>query len=235
MRFACSHRGPEMWWSQNATIEDWFDEMVGQANILNRFANVRMSDIRGIRVPFLRVGWNRQFLMMKEFGFVYDSSMVAPLSNRPLWPYTLDYQMPHSCTGVNQNCPSRSYAGIWEMVINQLEVGEYSCGMIDTCPPHLSGDDIYRMLTHNFKRHYLSNRAPYGLYFHAAWFKKVDYLNAFLVGIANFYASTFFYKYQTFCRNSSRTCKSCPMSILSPNNRPLNGCVSRRPPINCIS
>ena len=31
-----SHRGPEEWWGQNATIEDWFDEMVGQANIINR-------------------------------------------------------------------------------------------------------------------------------------------------------------------------------------------------------
>jgi hypothetical protein len=41
------HRGPEDWWSNNATIEDWFDEMVGQANIINRFAGVRMEDIRG--------------------------------------------------------------------------------------------------------------------------------------------------------------------------------------------
>ncbi|CAD6999373.1 unnamed protein product [Ceratitis capitata] len=175
-----THRGPEMWWSKNATIEDWFDEMVGQANILNRFANIRMEDIRGIRVPFLRVGWNKQFLMMKEFGFVYDASMVAPFSNPPIWPYTLDYKMSHACTGVNQNCPSRSYRGIWEMVINQLEVGEFTCGMIDSCPSQLSGEDVYRMLTHNFKRHYLSNRAPFGLYFHATWFKNNDYLQAFL-------------------------------------------------------
>lgn len=52
-----------------------------------------------MRVPFLRVGWNRQFLMMKEFGFVYDSSMTAPFSDPPLWPYTLDHKMPHKCTG----------------------------------------------------------------------------------------------------------------------------------------
>ena len=96
--------------------------MVGQANIINRFAGVHMEDIRGIRVPFLRVGWNRQFLMMKEFGFVYDASMAAPLSDPPLWPYTLDYKMPHTCVGTNQRCPSRSFPGIWEMVMNQLEV-----------------------------------------------------------------------------------------------------------------
>lgn len=73
--------------------------MVGEANILHKFSNIRMNEIRGIRVPFLRVGWNRQFLMMKEFGFQYDSSMVAPFSNPPLWPYTLDHKMPHKCTG----------------------------------------------------------------------------------------------------------------------------------------
>lgn len=96
--------------------------MVGQANIINRFAGVHMEDIRGIRVPFLKVGWNRQFLMMKEFGFVYDASMAAPLSDPPIWPYTLDHKMPHNCLGTGQRCPSRSFPGIWEMVLNQLEV-----------------------------------------------------------------------------------------------------------------
>ena len=42
------------WWGKNATIEDWFDEMVGQANIINRFGGVDMEDIRGVRVPYLR-------------------------------------------------------------------------------------------------------------------------------------------------------------------------------------
>lgn len=94
--------------------------MVGQANIINKFANVRMEDLRGMRVPFLRVGWNRQFLMMKEFGFVYDSSMVAPFSNPPLWPYTLDFKMPHTCTGNNQVTAThcRSFA-IYEFVKRQ--------------------------------------------------------------------------------------------------------------------
>ena len=33
--------------------------MVGQANIINRFGGVKMEDIRGVRVPFLKPGWNR--------------------------------------------------------------------------------------------------------------------------------------------------------------------------------
>ena len=136
------HFIPESWWEGNATIEDWFDEMVGQANIINRFGGIKMEDIRGIRVPCkfffkekypfhvniciinyhffgfshkisdLKPGWNRQFLMMKEFGFVYDSSIPAPLSDPPLWPYTLDYKIPHKCIG-RRKCPSRSFPGIW--------------------------------------------------------------------------------------------------------------------------
>lgn len=178
------HRGPELWWSNNATIEDWFDEMVGQANIVNRFGNVRMEEIRGIRVPFLRVGWNRQFLMMKEFGFQYDATIVAPFSDPPLWPYTLDYKIPHSCP--NQNCPTRSYPGVWEMVMNQLDAGEFTCSMVDSCPPNMNGEDMYRMFSHNFKRHYSTNRAPLGLYFHTTWFRNSEYLEAFNVSYCGF-------------------------------------------------
>lgn len=168
--------------THNATIEDWFDEMVGQANILNRFGGIRLGEIRGLRAPFLQVGSNRQFLMMKEFGFVFDSSVVAPFTNPPLWPYTLDHKMPHFCTESQQNCPTRSYPGVWEMVLNPLEAGKYSCARLDTFPRNLTGDDIYRILVNNFKRHYLTNRAPFGLHLHSDWLKKEDYFDAFQVG-----------------------------------------------------
>nr|CAH7720606.1 unnamed protein product [Callosobruchus chinensis] len=174
-----THRGPEEWWSHNATIEDWFDEMIGQANILHRFGSIRMDQIRGLRAPFLRVGWNRQFLMMKEFGFLYDSSIVVPFSNPPLWPYSLEYRIPHNCSENDQLCPTRSYPGLWELPINQLEASTYSCVTIDSCPNIVSPNDVYKLLMHNFRRHYLSNRAPLGLFFHARWFKNPDFLIAF--------------------------------------------------------
>lgn len=177
-----THRGPPDWWSHNATVEDWFDEMIGQANILHRFASIPMQDIRGLRVPFLQIGWHRQFLMMKEFGFGYDSTIVAPAaySEIPLWPYTLDYRMPHDCKESRQNCPTRSFPGIWEIVINPLVGKDYTCSMVDDCPSNLSGDEVYHLLHYNFKRHYHTNRAPFGLYFHSKWFKKGEYLNAFM-------------------------------------------------------
>lgn len=61
--------------------------------------------------------------MMSEFGFVYDSSMLAPFSNVPVWPYTLDYRPPHNCVGLEQLCPTRAYPGVWELPINQLLAG----------------------------------------------------------------------------------------------------------------
>lgn len=177
-----THRGPPDWWSHSATVEDWFDEMIGQANILHRFAKIPMQDIRGLRVPYLQIGWHRQFLMMKEFGFGYDSSIIAPAaySEIPLWPYTLDYRMPHDCKDSKQHCPTRSFPGIWEMVINPLVGKDYTCSIVDDCPSSLTGDEVYHLLHYNFKRHYHTNRAPFGLYFHAKWFKKVEYLNAFM-------------------------------------------------------
>jgi len=173
-----THRTPESWWEGNATIEDWFDEMVGQANIINRFGGVKMEDIRGLRVPYLKPGWNRQFLMMKEFGFVYDSSIPAPMSDPPLWPYTLDYKIPHKCIG-RRKCPSRSFPGIWELPLNQLVFEEYGCAFVDSCPPYFSQDEIFDIFMVNFQRHYSSNRAPLGLYFHSTWFEDKKNRKAF--------------------------------------------------------
>jgi len=52
---------------------------------------------------------------------------------------------------------------------------------VDSCPPDLSGEEVYKMLMLNFKRHYLTNRAPFGLHFHAAWFQNPMYFYAFNV------------------------------------------------------
>lgn len=82
-----------------------------------------LLSVIGLRAPFLRIGWNRQFLMMSEFGFVYDSSILAPFSDVPVWPYTLDYKPPYSCVDLEQFCPTRAYPGLWELPLNQLLAG----------------------------------------------------------------------------------------------------------------
>ena len=49
--------------------------------------------------------------------------------------------------------------------------------MVDSCPTHLSEEEIYTMLKDNFNRHYKTNRAPFGLYFHTIWFKEKKNFN----------------------------------------------------------
>ena len=39
-----------------------------------------------------QVGGNEQFNMMADQYFAYDSSITAPLSRVPIWPYTLQYR-----------------------------------------------------------------------------------------------------------------------------------------------
>ncbi|XP_074602962.1 chitin and LDLR binding deacetylase 3 [Brevipalpus obovatus] len=175
-----THRQPELWWTFNATIEDWFDEFAGMANIINKFAGIPLEEIRGTRVPFLRIGWNTQLIMMREFGFLYDSSMVPAKSDPPLWPYTFDFRIPHKCSGSRQKCPSRSFPGMWEMVMNPLDIEGHICAMVDSCPTHLSEEEVFTMFMDNFNRHYRTNRAPFGLYFHTIWFKEKKNAKVFL-------------------------------------------------------
>jgi hypothetical protein len=52
---------------------------------------------------------------------------------------------------------------------------------MDSCPQFYSEDEAYEMLMENFQRHYTTNRAPFGLYFHTIWFKKRQNLKAFVV------------------------------------------------------
>ena len=42
--------------------------------------------------------------------------------------------------------------------------------MIDACQGLNTADDVYNMLMDNFKRHYMSNKAPFPMFTHAAWF-----------------------------------------------------------------
>nr|XP_029731243.1 uncharacterized protein LOC109401597 isoform X3 [Aedes albopictus] len=185
-----SHNDDERFWS-NATVDDWAKEMAGMRIIIEKFANLTDNSVVGVRAPYLRVGGNNQFTMMEEQAFLYDSTITAPLSNPPLWPYTMYFRMPHRCHGNLQSCPTRSHA-VWEMVMNELDRredpnnDEYlpGCAMVDSCSNILTGDQFYNFLNHNFDRHYEQNRAPLGLYFHAAWLKNnPEFLDAFVYWI----------------------------------------------------
>ena len=84
--------------------------------------------------------------------------------------------MPHKCHGNFQKCPARS-AAVWEIPMNDYDRRENpenenelsGCAMVDQCTNLVTGDLLYNFLNNNFDRHYHTNRAPLGLYFHASW------------------------------------------------------------------
>ena len=182
-----THEEDNDYWS-NGSVEEWAKEMAGSRLIIEKFGNITDNSVVGLRAPYLRVGGNNQFTMMEEQTFLYDSSITAPLQNPPLWPYTLYFKMPHKCHGNLQNCPTRPLA-VWEMVMNELDRREdpsyeeaiSGCAMIDSCGSILTGDQFYKFLSNNFYRHYDQNRAPLGLFYHAAWLKNnPEFYDAFL-------------------------------------------------------
>ncbi|XP_025831497.1 uncharacterized protein LOC108739790 [Agrilus planipennis] len=157
----------------------WTKEVAGQREILAAYGGVHLEDVRGMRAPFLSVGGNKMFKMLYDSNFTYDSSMPIYENKPPSWPYTLDYKLFHDC--MIPPCPTRSFPGLWEvpMVMWQdLQGGR--CSMADACSNPPDADGVYKMLMKNFDRHYTSNRAPFGLFYHAAWFTQPHHKEGFI-------------------------------------------------------
>jgi len=150
----------------NFNEEKWANEVVGEAEVLVRFAGVNPADIKGMRAPFLAVGGDKMFNMLSRYGFYYDSSMPT---GSPSWPYSLEYKMPHSCSVTP--CPAASHPGMWEVPMKTLQdVRGGSCSMADGCFYNEDADSIQKIFTQNFLEHYTKSKAPFPLFFHAAWF-----------------------------------------------------------------
>ncbi|XP_037081977.1 chitin deacetylase 1-like [Pollicipes pollicipes] len=199
--FSITQNDAANFWT-NASRTDWSNEMAGQRFIIEKFAAISDESVVGMRTPYLRVGGNNQFFMMFEQKFLYDSTITAPLSDIPIWPYTLLNQMPHACHGNAQKCPTRAFP-VWEMVMNELDRREDpsvdddlpGCAQVDSCSNIRTGEQFYRFLDHNFDRHYLTNRAPLSLNFHSAWLKKeenLDYLLLWIEEIQRAFPDTYF-------------------------------------------
>jgi len=198
-----THDNDEDYWTFGSK-ETWTKEMSGGRSILEKFGRLPVGEVLGVRAPLLRLGGNNMFSALEESEFLYDSSMVAPLQNPPLWPYTTYFAIPHACHGNFQKCPTRSY-GVWEMVMNEFDPREVpgtddeqvaGCVMLDSCSEIRTPDTLYNVLTHNFIRHYEQNRAPMGLYMHAAWFNKspemLDALEFWIDEILSTYNNVYF-------------------------------------------
>jgi len=147
----------------------WLKEMVGQREILSAYGGVKLEDIRGMRAPFLAIGGNHMFSMLYDANFTYDSSMPIYENRPPSYPYTMDHKIFHEC--MIPPCPTRSFPGLWEIPLvmwNDLKDGR--CSMADACSNPSDAEGVYLMIMQNFQRHYQTNRAPFGLFYHPAWF-----------------------------------------------------------------
>ncbi|XP_068231469.1 uncharacterized protein Cda5 isoform X20 [Palaemon carinicauda] len=161
------------------SIKKWAKEIAGQREILSAYGGVKMEDVRGMRAPFLAVGGNKMFKMLYDQNFTYDSSMPVYENKPPSWPYTLDYKIFHDC--MIPPCPSNSYPGVWEVpMVMWQDLNGGRCSMGDACTTPPDAEGVYKMLIKNFERHYTSNRAPFGLFYHAAWFTTPHHKEGFI-------------------------------------------------------
>ena len=178
-----THRDPSTWWA-HASYDDWRKEIVGMRQKLARDARIPPREVRGMRAPFLELGSDRQFLMMRDHGFLYDSSfMTGPLYENdpklPVWPYTLDFPPKlEFCDSIA--CPKRNFSGIWEIPLNRWIGNDgHSCPMTDACSTQglNTKQDVLRYLWKNFHRHY-SHKTPFGMHLHTTWFQDAWKLEA---------------------------------------------------------
>lgn len=157
---------------QDKGYEEWVGEMIGMREILRHFANISKGEIVGMRAPFLKPGRNTQYKVLEEFGFIYDSSVGVPALPIPVWPYTLDYKIPHECK--SGTCPTKSFPGVWEVPLNAHYIKGFEgghCPYLDQCVLHNHDpQDVFEWLKEDFLRYYDQNRAPYMMAFHTNWF-----------------------------------------------------------------
>lgn len=167
---------------ETQAYEKWSQEMIGMKYILERFANISGEDIIGMRAPYLKPGRNAQYEVLQDFNFVWDSSMGVPPNKVPVWPYTLDYSVPHECKA--GTCPTRSFPGVWELPMNSHFVESFEgghCVYLDGCVLfNHDADAVLEWLQEDFQRHYSQNRAPYLMPFHTTWFQSKELENGLL-------------------------------------------------------
>ncbi|XP_062135395.1 chitin deacetylase 7 [Drosophila sulfurigaster albostrigata] len=164
--------GTDYW--READIDTIESEFGAQLQILETFAKVDPKKIQGMRLPFLQISGNKTFEAVKSLGLTYDSSWpTQQFKNPPMWPYTLDYLSVQDCQ--IGPCPNAELPGVWvNPMVTWTDTEGYSCSMIDACayPPADEIDALFEWMLENFNRHYQSNRAPFGMYLHAAWFSR---------------------------------------------------------------
>ena len=142
-------------------------------------ARGQYTGLRWNRLKQLGNGFNVQYDVLIDYGFIWDSSMGIPPLNIPIWPYTLDYAIPHECS--SGSCPTKKYPGMWEIPLNSHHIEGYAaghCPYLDQCVfTYMYQADIFEWLKEDFLRHYETTRAPYTMAMHTNWFQTSEQVN----------------------------------------------------------
>ncbi|KAL8572200.1 hypothetical protein ACOMHN_049376 [Nucella lapillus] len=154
-----------------------------QRDNLTRAGHVPREQIQGWRSPNLKAG-DVQPDVLKDLGYTYDISLTYTRhkADEPIpWPYTLDFGYPYGCS--IRPCPRSTspHPGFWEVPVTSLYNPEsgYPCAYVDSCRPSDEAAAV-EYLWSNFEKVYKSNRAPFGLNMHAAWFYNAQYMRTSL-------------------------------------------------------
>lgn len=173
-----THRTNQDFWLAN-NEENWDKELADMRTMIEYYAGIPQSAIKGTRAPFLLNGGDTMWSSLSKNGFEWDCSWPTRNYVDPgMWPYTLDFLSQQDCQiGV---CPVESYPGKWVVpMIDLFDASGNPCAMVDTCIVGDTADDVYNLLMTNFMRHYEGNRSPYGLFLHAAWLLDTNHLNGY--------------------------------------------------------
>ena len=142
---------------QNANVSHWRNELGSLRRILGTYASIPEEEILGMRAPGVRPGNNEQYEAMIAEGLVYDASISTLPLDVNVWPYTLDYRVPHKCR--IPSCPTKSFPGVWEIPLNShFNDGDAGgqCPFLDQCIfSFQTPQDVFEWLKGDFERSYL--------------------------------------------------------------------------------
>ncbi|XP_022333733.2 uncharacterized protein LOC111130788 [Crassostrea virginica] len=153
-----------------------------QKENLAKKARIPISEIQGWRSPFLEPMGDAQPNILQDLGYSYDATLTVSKGKQtekaPV-PFTLDYGWPYDCK-INP-CPKSAHRGFWEVPVVSVTdyLGEYECVYVDGCNnPPPDEESAYNFLWENFNSYYKTNKAPFGINMHAAWFYVPDRFRA---------------------------------------------------------
>lgn len=164
-----THQTNTQYWSAlNESM--WMLEMVDQVKTMSYFANIPAADIKGVRVPFLQMSGNPTYKALSEGGFTWECSRPTWNQRTPgLWPYTNDFLSTQDCQIAP--CPNGQYPGFWTVpMIDMISESGFPCAMLDECNKVPTTEaELLTLLRKNFNDQYTGNRAPFGIFTHAAY------------------------------------------------------------------